>query len=70
MNDLERALYPHEAEWPLGIDVHGDEHENPAQPRRPAFGSADPAVSARVRREFMRNSWGLTDAEIDRLESL
>ena len=62
MNDLERALYPNEADWPLGIDVHGDEHENPNQPRRPQvylpMTEAQRLASDAFGRKWMLEHWG------------
>lgn len=64
MNDLERALYSNDADWPLGIDVHGDEHENPNQPRRPIKTTA-PTLEEQARRrafdeQWMRDNWGVS----------
>lgn len=69
---LGQALY-RDDDLPLGVDVYGDEHENPNQPYRkrqyvPAT-DAERARDVELRRKFMRESWGLTDAEIDEIEA-
>lgn len=53
---LEQALYPRSAAAPLGIDVLGDEHENPNQPYR-ATKPAPMSDEMRAKLDDLRNNW-------------